>query len=171
MSTTKSTREPDERGDVLAPATGGTSAKWMPRTVPRDDTETLVCTISQPVAEALGELVAAERLEEDAAVVRELARGDLVGAGDRQRADLHQRVPSLLGEQAVQVDAVAALGQVVGQAGEAVVVEPAVAPGDLLDAADLLALPLLDDVDELRWRPSAPRTCRCRTTPCRGAAR
>src|SRR5690348_1274708 len=41
------------------------------------------------------------------------------------------------GEQAHQVVAVAALAQRLGGPREAVVVQPAVAPGDLLDAADL----------------------------------
>ena len=46
----------------------------MPRTVPREDTEMLVCTMPQPVPDVLGEVVAAEGLEEHAAVVAELAR-------------------------------------------------------------------------------------------------
>ena len=45
------------------------------------------------VPELLGELVAAEGLEEDAAPVRELARGDDVSTGDRQGGDLHQGLP------------------------------------------------------------------------------
>ena len=44
----------------------------------------------EPVPDDLGEVVAAERLEKHAASVRELARRDLPGAGDRQGADVHQ---------------------------------------------------------------------------------
>ena len=61
----------------------------------------------------------------------------------------HQR-PGLPARQArVDVGAVAGLGQLVAEPAEGVVVDPAGAPGDLLDAADLVALPGLDDLDEL----------------------
>src|SRR4051794_36114973 len=53
-------------------------------------------------------------------------------------------------EQAMEVGAVTAFGQYVAVRAQLVVADPAVAPGDLLDAADLQALPLLDDADELR---------------------
>jgi hypothetical protein len=56
-------------------------------------------------------------------------------------------------QEAEEVVAVAALGELFGSAVEAVVVQPAVAPGDLLDAADLEPLPILDHRDELRGLP------------------
>ena len=101
------------------------------------------------VAEVLGEAVAAERLEEDAALVGELARRDDVGARDRQGLDLHQRPDLPRARQRVDVGAVAGLGQLVAEPAKVLVVDPAGAPGDLLDAADLVALPGLDDVHEL----------------------
>src|SRR3954452_23460499 len=48
-----------------------------------------------------------------------------------------------------QVLAVAALLERAGQRDQPVVVDEAAPPGDLLDAADLPALPLLDDLHEL----------------------
>src|SRR4051812_47879394 len=55
----------------------------------------------------------------------------------------------LLVQQPEQIVAVAALLQRFGHGLELGVVDVAAAPGDLLDAADLPALPLLDDPDEL----------------------
>src|SRR3712207_4270166 len=54
-----------------------------------------------------------------------------------------------VGEEAEEVVAVAALAERFGRPHEARVVQPAVAPGDLLDAADLQALALLDHRHEL----------------------
>ena len=68
---------------------GGMSAKWMPRTTPRFETEVLRLREVERVPDGLLEAVEAVPLEEDAAVVAELLRGDLVAVGDLQFADLH----------------------------------------------------------------------------------
>jgi hypothetical protein len=65
----------------------------------------------------------------------------------------HRRRRSAVVEQSDQVVAVPALLEWFGGPAQPVVVEPAVAPGDLLDAPDLEALPLLDHRDELRRLP------------------
>src|SRR5450759_2820277 len=70
-----------------------------------------------------------------------------------------------LGEHAVQVGAVAALDEWVGQVGQLGVRQPPVAPGDLLDAADLEPLPDFHDVDELAGLEQALE--RAGVEPCR----
>src|SRR5665811_1319052 len=72
-----------------------------------------------------------------------------------------------LGEHAVQIGAVAALYQRVGQVGQLGVGQPPVAPGDLLDAADLEPLPGLHDVDELAGLQQALEGAG--VEPCRAA--
>ena len=74
MSTMKSSTAPATQVTYLA-WPGGTSAKWMPRTVPRAETEMLVCASSQRVADDLGEPVDAEPLEEDARARRGAGAG------------------------------------------------------------------------------------------------
>jgi hypothetical protein len=64
----------------------------------------------------------------------------------------------------LKVGAVAALGEAVGQDGQLIVVDPPVAPGDLLNTADLVSLAGLDDVDELacvEQPPEGPRVEPC----------
>ena len=73
MSTTTSRNDPATAVTYLA-CEGGTSAKWMPRTVPREETEVLVCSTPQPVPDVLGQVVGAEGLQEHPTVVAELAR-------------------------------------------------------------------------------------------------
>src|SRR5690349_13520536 len=57
---------------------------------------------------------------------------------------------SAAGQQALQIFAVFALLDGLDQAREGAVVDEALAPGDLLRAADLQTLPILDRLDELR---------------------
>ena len=68
---------------------GGMSAKWMPRTDPRFDTDVLPCLQVEWVPDRLGETVEPVPLEEHASVIGALDRGDLVRVGDCQLADLH----------------------------------------------------------------------------------
>lgn len=49
-----------------------------------------------------------------------------------------------------EISAVAALYQRLGEPGELAVIDPTLAPGDLLGTADTQALPLLDRLHELR---------------------
>ena len=62
------------------PWPGGTSAKWMPRTVPRAETETLVWTMSGRWPRCSASRSPRKDSRKTPAVVRELARGDHVGA-------------------------------------------------------------------------------------------
>ena len=78
-----------ERRDVLALAGRHVGEVDAAHRAPRGDRHVGLDDV-RAVAEVLGEPVAAEGLEEDPAVVRELPRGDDVGAGDRQGLDLHQ---------------------------------------------------------------------------------
>ena len=64
-------------------------------------------------------------------------RRPCVGAADFRR------------QEAPQVRAVSALHERLGEGGERRIVDPAGPPGDLLDAADLEALAVLDDPHEL----------------------
>src|ERR1700761_5162999 len=57
--------------------------------------------------------------------------------------------PSSVGQELLEVVAVAALGKWLHQRGQLVVGDEALAPRDFLDTADLEALPVLDDLDEL----------------------
>src|SRR5690242_14206561 len=57
--------------------------------------------------------------------------------------------PASAVQEAEEVGAVAALGELGGAGAEFVVGEEALAPGDLLGGADLEALPVLDGADEV----------------------
>ena len=116
MSTTKSTSDAARCAVTYFACDGGTSAKWMPRTVPRRrDRDVGLRGRRSAWPMCLGEWSTAEALEEDPAVVGELARGDLAGAGDRERLGCPSAVGPSLGEQPVQVDAVAALDRGLGE--------------------------------------------------------
>ena len=71
MSMTKSRTAPCVAVTYLA-WLGGTSAKWMPRTTPRLETDVLPCARSSRVADGLLEAIEPVPLEEHAAVVAEL---------------------------------------------------------------------------------------------------
>ncbi len=68
---------------------GGSSAKWMPRSVPALRHRAVRLGELEAVPGGLRERVLAEPLEEDASVVAVLGRGDLEGPGDRELADQH----------------------------------------------------------------------------------
>src|ERR1035437_9361781 len=133
MSMAKSMNDPDSAVTYLA-CEGGTSAKCTPRTVPLEDTETLVWMMSRrcPTASA------SRSPRKDS---RNTPRSSALGGPSAQGP--------ALGKHGVHVGPVAALDQRVGQVAELRVGQPPVAPGDLLDTPDLVPLPGLHDRDEL----------------------
>src|SRR3954470_16411487 len=132
-STTTSSTTPEAQLTYLA-CPGGTSAKWMPRTTPRDETEQFACARARrwPVSFSKRSLANHSRNTPRSSPC---CTGTTSKASGTDSSRISTGSGSLgLGDDVEQVLAVPALAQRLGQRPQLVAVDEALAEGDLLDA-------------------------------------